>query len=133
MVHYALGQLLQRRERHSEAEAVYTGITISVNPQSAQAYWALGKVRAEGYDEWESDPDDVDDPSHCYAQAAALQPTEFQLDGTRIRRIEPMTPEREEEQNRRAIERRQRILQELKDGTRSLDYGRGNPDGAPER
>lgn len=121
MAHIALGHALHDRARHGEAAAVFQGVTASVNPRSAQAYWGLGKVRADGIDEWDSDPDDPNDPSHCYEQAAKLQPAEFKPDGTRVRRVEPMTPEREERRDEEARERRQRVLQELKDGTRTMN------------
>jgi tetratricopeptide (TPR) repeat protein len=125
MAHIALGQALQERERHDDAAAVYEGITASVNPRSAQAYWSLGKMRAVGRDEWESDPDDPRDPSHCYEQAARLNPTEYHADGTRTKRVEPMTPEREEREEREAKERRERVLGELREGKRTLDVGDG--------
>ena len=121
-VHHALGQALQDDQRDAEAAAIFEAIATSLNPRSARAYWALGKVRAKNIDEWDSDPDDPNDPSHYYAQAARLQPAEFQEDGSRVRRVEPMTPEREEREEREAHERRQRILTELKDGTRKLSY-----------
>jgi len=123
MAHYALGQALQDRRRHDEAAEVFEGITTSLNPRSAQAYWALGKVRAVGVDEWDSDPEDPRDPSHCYEHAARLQPAEFRLDGTRVKLTEPMTPEREEREAREAQERRHHVLQQLRDGTRSVDFG----------
>ena len=121
MSQYSLGQALQHRDRHDEAASVFEGITGSLNPKSAQAYWALGKVRAKGLDEWDSDPEDPKDPSHCYEHAARLQPAEFQPDGTRIKRVEPMTPEREEREEREAREKRQQVLRDLNDGTRSLN------------
>ena len=42
MTHYSLGQALQDDERLGEAAAVFEGITTKLNPNSAQAYWALG-------------------------------------------------------------------------------------------
>ena len=122
MVHYSLGQVLQERGRHTEAADVFETITSTINPRSAQAYWALGKVRAKGVDEWEGDPDDPLDPSHCYEQASRLRPDEFGADGSRTRRVEPMTPEREEREQREAQERRQRLLREMQDGTANLNY-----------
>ena len=120
MSHTALGQALHERGRHAEAAAVYEHITISLNPASAQAYWHLGQVRAVGVDEWESDPDDPHDPSHCYEHAARLKPDEFRPDGTRVKRVTPKTPEAEEKEEKEAKERRQRVLQELQDGTRKM-------------
>ena len=120
MTHIAIGQALHDRGRHTEAATVYEGITAALNPRSAQAYWALGKVRADGVDEWDSDPEDPNDPSHCYEHAARLKPDEFRPDGTRVKRVEPMTPEREEREDREARERRQRVLEELRDGTRTM-------------
>ena len=125
MARFALGQALQDRERHDEAAAIYEDITTTLNPNSAQAYWALGKVRAVGIDEFDSDPDDPRDPSHCYEHAARLQPVEFQPDGTRVKRVEAKTPEREQREEREARERRQQVLAELRDGTRKLNYGDG--------
>jgi tetratricopeptide (TPR) repeat protein len=121
MVHMALGQALQDRSRLDEAAATYKGITTALNPRSAVAYWALGKVRAAGIDEFDSDPEDPNDPSHCYEQAAQLQPDEFRPDGTRFRKMEPMTPEREEREEAEARERRQQVLKEWQDGTRSMN------------
>lgn len=121
LAHMSLGQALQDRKRLDEAAAVFVGVTTSVNPASAQAYWALGKARAVGVDEWDSDPEDPLDPSHCYARAHALQPTEFKLDGTRVRRVEPMTPEREAREAAEASARRKRVLEELRDGTRTFN------------
>lgn len=127
MVHYALGQALQDSDQHSEAASVYEGITTSVNPRSAQAYWALGKVRAKGVDEWDSDPDDPNDPSHCYEQASRLQPGEFMPDGTRVRRLEPMTAEREAREAREARERREKVLDDLREGRQTLKYAAEPP------
>ena len=120
LARYGLGQALKERARHEDAAAVFEDITTSLNPRSAQAYWALGKVRAMGVDEWEADPEDPRDPSHCYEHAARLQPAEFMPDGTRVKRVEPRTPEREAAEEAQAHERRQRVLRELSDGTRSL-------------
>ena len=58
----------------------------------------------------------------------AAQPDEFNADGTRVRRVEPMTPEREAQQEEEAKERRQRVLQELKDGTRTLNVAGDSAD-----
>jgi hypothetical protein len=124
MVRHALGRLLQDRTQHSEAAALYEAST-RLDPQNAQAYWALGNVRALGADEWEGDPDDPNDPSHCYAHAARLQPDEFRLDGTRVRRVEPNTPEREAERERKAGERRERLLRDLKEGRQDFKYAGG--------
>ena len=78
----ALGQALQDRSRLDEAAAVFKGVTTSLNPRSAVAYWALGKVRAESIDEFDSDPEDPNDPSHCYEQAAkAYLEDAFQFSG----------------------------------------------------
>ena len=121
MSRFALGQALKDRGRHDEAAAAFEHITVSLNTRSAQAYWALGQVRAIGVDEWDSDPDDPRDPSHCYEHAARLQPTEFRPDGTRVKRVEPRTPESVEREEREARERRQRVLQELRDGTRKMN------------
>lgn len=120
MSHTALGQALHERGRHAEAATVYEHVTVSLNPTSAQAYWHLGQVRAVGVDEWESDPDDPHDPSHCYEHAARLKPDEFRPDGTRVKRVTPKTPEAEEKEEKEAKERRQRVLQELQDGTRKM-------------
>jgi hypothetical protein len=117
----------------------------SLNPKDAQAYWGLGKARAVGVDEFDSDPEDPADPSHCYAQASALRPSEFMPDGTRVRsseilhallcragspstraaqvkRVEPMTPEREESTEREAKVRREKFVSGLADGSRQLRY-----------
>lgn len=122
MAHYSLGQALQDDERLSEAAAVFEGITTKLNPRSAQAYWALGKVRAKSVDEFDADPDDPMDPSHCYEQAARLQPEGFKADGTRVRKIEPRTPEVEEREKEETKARRERVLAELKAGTRTFKY-----------
>ena len=133
MAAYALGDALHDRARHDEAERIFHGITTTLNPRSAQAYWALGKVRAVDIDEFDSDPSDPRDPFHCYEHAARLKPDEFQPDGTRVKRVEPMTPEREEREEREARERRQQVLAELKDGRRTLNYGDGDEHEAEPR
>ena len=120
MAYSALGEALKLRGRLDEAAAVFVSVASALNPRSAAAYWALGKVRALQVDEFESDPDDANDPSHQYAMAHKLHPSQFRLDGSRVRRIEPMSPEKEARLNAEAAERRQRILDELKDGRRKL-------------
>ena len=60
MFYHALGQALRDRGRGGDrdrAEAVYRA-ALSFNPRSAQSYWALGKLHADGRDEFESDPED---------------------------------------------------------------------------
>lgn len=131
MTHFALGQALQDSKQHAEAASVYETITTTVNSRSAQAYWALGKLRATQVDEWDSDPDDPNDPSHFYEKASRLQPNEFKLDGTRTRRVEPKTPEREEREEREARARRQKILADIKEGRETLKYAAEDPDTAP--
>ena len=122
MTRYTLGQVLQDGERLEEAASVFEAITTSLNPRSAQAYWALGKVRSRSVDEWDSDPDDPADPSHCYETAARLRPEEFQPDGGRVRRVEPRTPELEAREEADARDRRQQLLQQMQEGTRTLSY-----------
>ena len=120
MARLALGHALHDRQQYSQAAAAFEDITVTLNPRSAHAYWALGKVRASTRDEFESDPEDPSDPSHMYELASSLLPNEFQPDGTRVKRVEPMTPERQEREEQEAKERRQRVLQEWKDGTRPM-------------
>ena len=93
-----------------------------LNPQSAQAYWGLGKLAALSVDEFESDPDDPADPSHMYALAARLQPAEYKLDGTRVRRIEHQTPEREARIEAEAKARREKFLEDVKEGNRQMKF-----------
>lgn len=120
--HYALGHALQDQGHQSEAFHVFQRIAAKVNPKSAQAYWAMGRIHAKNVDEWDSDPDDPNDPSHFYQMAAQLQPTNFKPDGTRVRVVEPKTPESEARQESEAKTRRAKLLEELKDGTRTLKY-----------
>ena len=122
MAYYALGQTLKERSDMSGAAAVFETIASRLNPLSAQAYWALGHVRALTRDEFESDPGDEDDPSHCYEMAATLQPAEYAPDGARTRRVEPMTPEREERLERESRERRETFLADLTEGRRTIRY-----------
>lgn len=124
MFYHALGQALRDRGRGGDrdrAEAVYRA-ALSFNPRSAQSYWALGKLHADGRDEFESDPEDEADPTQFYERAAALRPDEYGADGSRIRRVEPNTPEREERLDREGRERREAFLQGMKDGTRTVNY-----------
>lgn len=121
-VYHALGQALRDDGRLAEANDAYLSVAVRVNPKSAQAYWGLGKLAALSRDEFESDPDDPDDPSHYYALAARLQPVEYQLDGTRIRRVEPNTPEREARREAEAKERRERFLSDVQAGNRQMRY-----------
>jgi hypothetical protein len=88
----------------------------------AQAYWGLGKLRALIVDEFDSDPDDPEDPSHYYQVAARLQPVEYRLDGTRVKRVEPKTPEREAKLEQEAQEKRDRLLSDLHGGKRKMKF-----------
>lgn len=74
-------------------------------------------------DEWDSDPEDPADPSHCYEQAALLQPSQYKTNGQRVRPIEPMTPEREELERKEVRKRRQQLLVDLKEGKKTVNYG----------
>ena len=128
MARMALGRALHDRQRHDEATEVFQGIVASLNPRSAEAYWALGRVRSSSatHDEWEGDPSDPSDPTYWYEKAADLQPKEFHPDGKRVRKVQPdrrgerSNAENEARQEAEASERRQRVLEELQDGTRKL-------------
>ena len=66
--------------------------------------------------------EDEADPTQFYERAAALRPDEYGADGSRIRRVEPNTHEREERLDREGRERREAFLQGMKDGTRTVNY-----------
>ena len=148
MAYYSLGNVLKDRLDLQGAKEVFSMIASRVNPRSAQAYWALGKVHAASRDEFDSDPDDEDDPEHFYEKAvrlppctpglrarlvaspsmipictvplntqAALKPETFSADGSRIRLIEPMTPERETRLEDEAQGRREAFLAGLNGGS----------------
>ena len=128
MAHMALGHALHDRSRLDEAAAAFQGIFTSLNPKSAEAYWAFGRVRASGVtDEWDGDPSDPSDPSYWYEQATQLAPDEFRPDGTRVRRVEPdrrgerSNAENEARQDADARARRQKVLKELQDGSRTIN------------
>ena len=58
MAYYSLGHVLKDRLDLQGAKELFSIIASRVNPRSAQAYWALGKVHAASRDEFDSDPDD---------------------------------------------------------------------------
>ena len=89
MAYHGLGQALSDRGLFADAAETYRVVASRLNPRSAQAYWALGKVLARTRDEFDSDPEDPEDPSHFYELAAALKPLEFGPDGSRTRRVKP--------------------------------------------
>ena len=110
-----LGMALQERHRHDESEEILKA-GVQVNPKSATTHWALGRVRAATIDEFDSDPEDERDPSHCYEAAHKLKPDEFRPDGTRVRRVDaPKTPEQKRREEAEAEERRGRKLKEMKE------------------
>lgn len=76
MAYYSLGHVLKDRLDLQGAKEIFSIIASRVNPRSAQAYWALGKVHAASRDEFDSDPDDEEDPQHFYEKAvrATLPP-----------------------------------------------------------
>mmetsp|Transcript_37570 Transcript_37570/g.103680 ORF Transcript_37570/g.103680 Transcript_37570/m.103680 type:complete len:273 (-) Transcript_37570:232-1050(-) len=119
MAYHALGRALRDGGRYDEAGAAYLSVAARLNPQSAQAYWAMGKLAALTVDEFESDPDDPNDPSHHYAVAARLQPAQYLLDGTRQRRVEPGSEERKAKE---AQEKREALMAGIKDGSRQMKY-----------
>ena len=122
MAYQALGQALKDRTRFTEAAHVLHTVATQLNPRSAQAYWALGKVHALTVDEFDSDPDDPADPSHYYELASRLQPAQYRLDGTRVKWVEPMTPEREIKLQKEAKDKREKLISDLQQGKRSLNY-----------
>ena len=95
MVYYSLGQALKDQLDLQGAAETFSAIA-RFNPRSAQAYWALGKVQtstshlcpghscracplaqvhAATRDEFDSDPEDPNDPSHFYEIAVSFNPT----------------------------------------------------------
>mmetsp|Transcript_29931 Transcript_29931/g.72884 ORF Transcript_29931/g.72884 Transcript_29931/m.72884 type:complete len:263 (+) Transcript_29931:52-840(+) len=122
MAYHALGKALRDAGRLEEANSTYISLATQVNPQSAHAYWGMGKVGSLALDEFDADPDDPADPSRFYAIAAKLQPKEFQLDGTRVRQVEPKTPEREAKIEQEAKERREQFVRDLNEGNQKMKY-----------
>ncbi|KAL3920249.1 MAG: hypothetical protein SGPRY_005323 [Prymnesium sp.] len=129
MAYEALGRALREAGRVDEANQTYYA-AMQMNPKSAQAYWGLGKVAQMTVDEFDSDPEDPNDPSHFFEIAAKLRPDEYQLDGTRQRKIEPKTPEKEAEQEAEAKRRRDKFLEDAKAGKHNVKYA--VPEDEPE-
>ena len=132
MVYYSLGQALKDRLDLRAAAETFSAIT-RLNPRSAQAYWALGKVHATGRDEFEADPDDPDDPGRFYEIAARLQPETFFADGARIRLVEPMTPQREADLDAEAKARREAFAADVQSGSTRVRYAGEEVDSALSR
>ena len=123
MAYHGLGQALSDRGLLADAAETYRVVASRLNPRSAQAYWALGKVLARTRDEFDSDPEDPDDPSHFYELAASLRPVEFGADGSRTRRVKPELSAQEVQAKREAV------MHDLKTGKRRVRIAGEEPHG----